>query len=53
MEASIEPDEHNTDHIEVVSVEVVNIENDESIASADEIVPEVSHSPQLNLNCCV
>ena len=47
--------EDDPDHIEVLSVHAVsnNIqENDDSAASADELVPE-SHQPLHNLNCLV
>ena len=47
IEASTDTNEHNTDNIEVVSVEVVNVANDDSIASADENVPDNSQ-PYLN-----
>ena len=38
------------DHIEVVSVEVMNLENDNSVASADNEVPDIQDAPQQDLN---
>ena len=40
------------DHIEVVSVDVVNLDNDNdnSIASADDQVPDIQHAPLQDLN---
>ena len=41
----------NTEHIEVVSVEVINSPDaDDSIASSDDFVPEVP-APAPSLNC--
>ena len=42
----------NTEHIEVVSVEVLNITaGDDSFASADDFVPEIPVPDQASLNC--
>ena len=38
-------------HIEVVSVEVMNVQDDnDSVASADDHVPDIQLPPQQNLN---
>ena len=47
MEITTHP---NSDHIEVISVDIVNVDdNDDSFASADGFVPEIPE-PQQNLN---
>ena len=48
-----ETDENRADHIDIVNVEVVNVDNDDSIASADELVPEIQLPTQHNLNYLV
>ena len=42
--------EKDPEHIAVVSVEVMNIDNDDSIASADDHVPDIQLPPQQDLN---
>ena len=44
--------EDDTEHIEVVSVELINIpDGDDSFASADDFVPELSAPEHASLNC--
>ena len=46
----MDEDGKDPDHIEVVSVEVMNLENDNSVASADNEVPDIQDAPQQDLN---
>ena len=43
-------DDKDQDHIEVVSVEVISTDNDNSVASADDNVPDTQLPPQQDLN---
>ena len=41
----------NPEHIDVVSVEIVNVlDGDDSVASADDFVPEIPSIAQVSLN---
>ena len=47
---TVDNNEKDPEHIAVVSVEVMNVDNDDSIASADDHVPDIQLPPQQDLN---
>ena len=51
VDSNSNDDEENPEHIDVVSVEILNVtDSDDSVASADDFVPEIPSIGQASLN---